>query len=179
VTRPKTAVATVAAVYAVIVAIVTLSWAPVEKHYPVGLLNGANVVRTYFPQGWAFFTRDPQLDRSTPFSLVDGEWIDVSRGRNAQPRFLLGLNRESRLSELDSSAILALVPEEYEWEECERGQSDEACIAGSTPLDVEAQRTDQPLCGDVAVILREPVPFAYGTRVDTMPGRVARLDISC
>ena len=65
------------------------------------------------------------------------------------------------------------------WEECATDQTDEQCLSAATVREVASVGRDLRLCGDVGIVRREPVPWAYREFSTRSVGVAVRLEVSC
>jgi antimicrobial peptide system SdpA family protein len=136
------------------------------------------------PQGWGFFTRDPQESRVLLFRSDDGEsWTPAGLGQNSQAKYFFGLSREPRVQGIELGHLRSGVPEEA-WVDCEARSTaecvDRAALVEGTAL-VENSDPTPTLCGRVVMVERAPVPWAWRDSVteDEMSGRASALDVAC
>jgi antimicrobial peptide system SdpA family protein len=133
----------------------------------------------WMPQGWAFFTAPPQSERRLPWVRVDGRWVSANAGPSATLRNAFGLRRGARLQNLEIEALVAKLPKSR-WTSC-RG-SVASCVDPITPsIHVRNDSRQPTLCGDVAVTVSKPVPWAWareGLHVD-MPQTAIRMIVEC
>lgn len=67
-------------------------------------------IRVFAPQGWAFFTRDPQEARVLPFvRSKSGAWRSANLGPFAQPRYAFGLDRKPRAQGVEIGLLLGML----------------------------------------------------------------------
>jgi len=132
----------------------------------------------FFPQGWAFFTRDPReaVDRA----YRPGAPLVPLLYANSSPRNLLGLGRGARTLNVELAALLHELPASA-WQSCDAPL--ERCVEARAGGRVAiVNRFPEPrICGDVVVERQPPVPWAWGRAIDEthMPSKVARLDVRC
>jgi len=128
------------------------------------------------PQFWGYFAA-PLQDRMELFRLRGGSWVrtDVPLG---SPQNLFGLRRGPVLHSSELRALLRDAPLEWSEAAVRDGEIPEATPAGVTVRNLA--RTPQ-LCGDVLVVERTPVPWAWAGshRPVSMPVKYARLDVQC
>jgi len=132
------------------------------------------------PQGWAFFTRDPREAQVTPFVQDTlGNWRSARLAPYARPKYAFGLNRRPRAQGVELGILLALM-QRTQWHHCD---DDIAVCIGK--LSVDASVTNESpipsLCGYVALVWQEPLPWAWATVDDreTMPSEIVRLQVTC
>jgi antimicrobial peptide system SdpA family protein len=136
--------------------------------------------RTWAPEGWGFFTRDPREERVSFFVRdARGNWTSASLAPHARARNVFGLNRKSRAQGIEAGMLLTTIPES-DWTTCR--QSAEACLAAAPVVATMTNTSPQPtLCGEVGLLLRKPLPWAWTRSKSrlTMPARIARIHTSC
>lgn len=163
---------------AALLAIAAATWLPVGELLPASAQSNLRGVQQVLPQGWAFFTKSPRGDFYAAYRFDGGEWETANRGPNAQPRWAFGLNRESRLTEFDVQTALANAADDW-WQDCARTDTDTECLADSPSHAVTAYGHDLRLCGDVGLVRREAVPWAYREFQKRTDGSSLRLEITC
>jgi antimicrobial peptide system SdpA family protein len=137
------------------------------------------------PQGWKFFTKDPQEEAMMLF-VADGEgrFVPAATGPAPRPSTLFGLRREGRARGVEAGLLLGRVPQAA-WRECK--EAPETCLAAGgvseehPPVKV-ANPTPEPLiCGRAAFALQKPVPFAWARSKHpvTMPSRFVVMEVEC
>jgi antimicrobial peptide system SdpA family protein len=131
-----------------------------------------------FPQGWAFFTRDPR--EAVDWAYRPGPPLAPLLYPNASPRNLFGLSRGARALNVELAALLVDLPKSA-WRPCDDRL--ERCLAqdaGET-VAVLNRFAGRRICGALVVERQPPVPWAWGRGHDTvhMPSSVARLDVRC
>ena len=132
------------------------------------------------PQGWAFFTRDPREKHVIPF-IQDGSrnWRSGSLAPYFQWKYAFGLNRRPRAQGVELGILLALIPR-APWHQC---SDDIATCIRKLPVDAEV-RNESPipsLCGRVALVSQEPMPWAWASVGDRepVPSEIVSLQVSC
>lgn len=141
-------------------------------------------VRIIVPEGWGFFTRDPREPRIVPYTLnPQGEWQNANLGPHSQGRWIFGFDRRSRAQGVEIGTLFGDVPEAG-WTEC--GDDAEpldppTCLDLAEPISVHNPSESPSLCGTVALVAQEPIPWAWRDAIDTieMPSRVLLLDVAC
>src|SRR5215218_8664142 len=98
---------------------VWLSWACVAAYavhtvFPFNPLHlpGAKTIsaRTWIPEGWGFFTRDPREERLLLFRRTEGgAWVSASLGPAARRANFFGMNRYFRAQGIEVGLLLASV----------------------------------------------------------------------
>ena len=136
-------------------------------------------VTLLFPQGWAFFTRDPReaterIYRRTPAGLREVSYACSSR------RNLFGIRRDARAVHVELVHLLSRAPMQL-WRRCEGSAARCAAEVREPPISLGNGTPLQRLCGDLIIVRRPPVPWAWSgarRRID-MPGTVLSLRVRC
>jgi antimicrobial peptide system SdpA family protein len=131
------------------------------------------------PEGWKFFTKDPQAERLYFFRHEENAWHSASRGTNAEPSNFFGMSRDGRTQGMEAAVLMKNLPE-ASWKACDDTPS--SCLA--TDGDVVHVQNDLPLptlCGSIGLVLQKPVPWTWAklSHPVTMPSRVTRLEVKC
>jgi antimicrobial peptide system SdpA family protein len=136
-------------------------------------------VALLLPEGWKFFTRDPEEPRLRPYTLKYGSWLDASRGPSAAPKYAFGLNRLVRTQGVEMALLLSTVPDSA-WTPCTRDPVRCLPQVGSTAT-IRNPSPLPSLCGTIAFAKQKPVPWAWSNRSPpvVMPSRVLRLEVQC
>jgi len=134
--------------------------------------------RLWAPQGWKFFTRDPQEEQLLALVRVGAEYRPRDGALNASRENFFGASRRGRAAQADAGTLASLVPQTA-WHDCK--DSVEACLAGVEPMVVHSPVQRGFLCGDVALTMQKPVPWAWSrsSHPVRMPMRAARLEVQC
>lgn len=153
---------------------------PILPFNPIKL-PAESTMRTnlFIPEGWRFFTRNPQEEQPLAFSRQNGSWRSVMRGPNASAANLFGLDRAGRAQGLEMGLLMAEV-HKRSFIEC--NEEPILCLEQApSALSVRDASPDPTLCGTTGIVLRGPVPWAWarGTQSIFMPSRVARLEVRC
>jgi antimicrobial peptide system SdpA family protein len=144
-------------------------------------LPGANAVNRLVlaPQGWAFFTRSPREERQWVYGRDLDGWKRVMKGPHARLSNDLGLDRGSRAQGVEIAMLMSTAPSRA-WQACEGAVP--ACLARlPRGTDVRNPSPNPTLCGTVAIVQREPVPWAWlnSPAPVQMPSRLLPLEVSC
>lgn len=130
------------------------------------------------PQGWAFFTRDPQepVDRYYEPSAGGVRRIDEV---NTSRRNLYGLLKNTRISAIEFAALTSHVAK-GDWRPCSTSLAE--CVSGSTPeKTIVNPMLVQSVCGTLIVGRQPPVPWAWShlKRPFYVPSQVAMVNVRC
>lgn len=167
-----------AAAFFVVITYVVLSYMPTTAISLPLYAQARQVVHPIVPEGWAFFTRNPREERIYPYVLRDGHWVNVHSTPHAEPDHAFGLNRISRSQGVEVGELFGLVPS-GSWTSCESRDVDR-CLSAATPLLTTRNVSPDPtICGQVALIRQEPVPWAWARSATVMPMKYARMVVKC
>jgi antimicrobial peptide system SdpA family protein len=134
--------------------------------------------RLWAPQGWKFFTRDPQEPLLNSFVRDGDQWRPPEGALNASAPNYFGLSRAGRALHADEGVLAGFVPDSG-WHDCK--DTLESCVADVAPIVVKRDVPHPFFCGPVVLTLQKPVPWAWSrsARPVTMPLRAARLEVQC
>lgn len=137
-------------------------------------------VRSWLPQGWGLFTKDPRQERMFMFGRQDdGRWNSLSLAPLARASNAFGLNRASRAQGVEADRLFVKLANK-DWRACQ--DEPVRCLEMASVVATLHNVSPRPtLCGDVGLVLQPPVPWAWsrsGSKI-VMPSRVARLKVGC
>jgi hypothetical protein len=128
------------------------------------------------PQFWGYFAA-PLQDRFELFRLRNGAWVKADFPLSS-PRNLFGLRRGPVLHGSELRNLLSTAPLHWEEATVRDGELPEVAAPG---VSVRNLSRHPQLCGDVLVLERTPVPWAWAAshRPVSMPAKYARMDVQC
>jgi antimicrobial peptide system SdpA family protein len=144
--------------------------------------NSVRVVM-WLPQGWKFFTRSPREERYEALALTpEGGWTRAVSWPNARAANLFGLSRRGRAQSVEVGLLEGAAQSKSDkplWQSCDAKV--EECLAKMSPIEVDNTTPQPAVCGEVALIKRPPIPWAWtkSTRKVEMPAKVLRLKVRC
>lgn len=129
----------------------------------------------WFPQRWEFYSRDA---RSDLFLAYNKDGSLAANWPNSSVKNVFGIYRYGRSQGVELGLLSQIVPEES-YIECESGYAN--CTESLTSHKVVNPLEYPTICGQVDIVLEEPIPWAWSKNKDmiNMPSKIARLDISC
>ncbi len=136
-------------------------------------------VTVFLPQGWGFFTRDPREDDYDVLAFDGRHWRTRFGHPNFQWSLLLGWSRAARAQSVEFGLLSGSLDQDA-WVDCTQSVDDCA-----RDLDVQQTlRNASPrptLCGEVIVMTRPPVPWAWARSAHaiTMPSKLLKVDLQC
>jgi antimicrobial peptide system SdpA family protein len=136
-------------------------------------------IRTFIPEGWAFFTKSPRERQFEVFVEQGGRWGPALQTPVARPVNWFGLNRAARAQGVELGLLLQHVPESA-WSPCS-GADQECLRTRASELEIPNLSPRQRLCGRIGVVLREPVPWAWRSSRNRvhMPALTAHFTVQC
>ncbi|HEY8088868.1 MAG TPA: SdpA family antimicrobial peptide system protein [Polyangiaceae bacterium] len=131
------------------------------------------------PEGWKFFTRNPQEPQIRPYVLEGGAWVTASLLPNSRARNLLGIDRSGRAQSVELGLLSESIPSSA-WIACDEAPLvclDRAPVAATIHNDFP----NASVCGAVGLVSQPPVPWAWARSSDhlDMPSRVVRVEVPC
>lgn len=139
-------------------------------------------MRRVLPQGWAFFTRDPQEPQTHVYVHGGDDWEAIPHPAPNAVRSLFGINRSARFYDHEVGMVMAAVPLD-EWVDCGSGDHVQ-CLRSLTPVpDLVVDNSFDPpqLCGTLGLVQQEPIPWAWREDAESvqMPLAAAVVEVSC
>ncbi len=132
------------------------------------------------PEGWGFFTRNPQEEAMLLFVRGrDGQWTSASIGPGGMPKNAFGLNRANRAQSAEAGLLVSKIPQKA-FQPCRNQPS--VCLEQAPVAMSLNDLTPRPtLCGQIGIVMRKPIPWAWSGSRDSiiMPSRVARINVGC
>lgn len=149
---------------------------------PAPLMISASLrsnVMSFMPEGFAFFTRDPQEPDLAAYERQGNRWIDTSPPVLAEPSNWLGLSRSSRAHGIEIGLLMQSLPSNA-WVSC--ADVPISCFGRLPPETVVVNESARPsICGEVGLVRQPPIPYAFARtgRQSIMPSLVAHLQVTC
>jgi antimicrobial peptide system SdpA family protein len=133
----------------------------------------------FLPEGWAFFTRSPRESDLVSYTRDgSGAWRLALLAPHSEFRNVLGFARASRAQGVEMGTLTGILRKD-DWRECRSPVAE--CLERAPALAATNVSPVPSLCGDVGLVRRPPVPWAWSGsgREITMPGTVVRLEVAC
>ncbi len=136
--------------------------------------NKSQVIFTFIPQGWGFFTRDARELRTLVYSK-QGDELNLVNGSASTASELFGLSRESRRENIELGQLISVLPDSIwmncpskKWQDCE-----------SAPYQIQSPFKNPKFNGEYVLIRTEPVPWAWSSRYASiqMPFSICHIDV--
>lgn len=137
-------------------------------------------VNLLMPQGWKFFTRNPREEDLKIFKKDgDDKWSDALIGPNGSAGNYFGLKRDMRAQGIEMGILMASLDKDI-WQTC--AEKPEICVS-SAPIRAELENVDKnpTLCGELGLVLQEPVPWAWSRakKEVIIPSKFVRISVLC
>jgi antimicrobial peptide system SdpA family protein len=139
-----------------------------------------SIIKTFFPQGWAFFTRSPRESQTQLFVLdtIENTWKKVNQ-QHAQMGTFWGASKKMTKFSYELKDIFQQIPENF-YIDCKTNIQ-----IGKTPCIPESiQETysnlDHPILqGEYLVVIQAIVPWPWSKHIEEvqMPSKVARIKV--
>jgi len=136
-------------------------------------------IQLLLPEGWKFFTRDPQDEDLLVLKPAGGAWAAPDNTSNGEAANFFGAARTGRAMFVEAGLLTANVPD-WAWKECKEEPTHCLDRLGPALSVVNPNRRPQ-LCGTVGLARLKPVPWAWASSAHpvVMPSRVLRIEVQC
>ncbi len=138
----------------------------------------ALTLRSLFPEGFGFFSRNPQEEFPLLYKEINDSIVLLTK-TNSSAVNLFGLKRTQRSIFVELGSIVNEISDE-EWSKCTSSLND--CKNSKTIKIFEILNKNQKanLCGTYFVSTKKPIPWAWrNTFKGEMPQRFVKLIIRC
>lgn len=166
---------TAIALFTLVVVAVVVSAIPASRYLPAELTRASNALSVALPQGWAFFTKDPTEAEVHAYVERDGIWVPIESAQNIADS--VGITRHNRAVSAQVATLVASL--DVEDAECDSDANLQECASAAPRTQQSFDDNRPPVCEPLLLRTMKPVPFAYGTRVGTMPSSVTVVNIEC
>jgi len=147
-------------------------------HNPVHPPMAARIVQlSLMPEGWGFFTRNPREPARVAYAITARGLIKLTFA-NTSLRNLLGISRSARACDAELAALLVPILKPS-WSKCTGDPEDFSNWVKLRSLTVKNWSGTQFIGGDILVIERPPIPWAWSSSHSRvfMPSRLVRLHV--
>lgn len=133
--------------------------------------------RAWAPQGWNFFTRAAREPDLAVLRHDGSVWRAVPLGLNSSAETWFGVKRQARARGIEAGLILFAV-KDRRWTSCNDAPVE--CVTRAPLMGEVPNATPVPtLCGELALVRQEPVPWAWNRSAVIMPSNVMRVIVRC
>ena len=140
--------------------------------------------RSFLPEGWGFFTRDPREPDVVPMKHVPGQgWVPAIQGSNVDPAYAFGFSRSHRGAFVELGQLVTGLSKQgdLKWTPC-TDRPPAACLADARAASVlDSYAGPRTLCGSIGLVEVEAVPWAWAHSVGSrnIVKRALRLTVTC
>lgn len=140
----------------------------VAAAFPANVLKPSNsealtIVSKLAPQGWAFFTKDPQDVELVAYQPTAEGLRSLQTTPQSRVENIWGLTRTQRAQ----GPEIAALSNQLTWVECVPGEVTEACVDATASFETVTTPIPHPsLCGRVIVAQEKPVAWSFREFVD-------------
>jgi len=148
--------------------------------------DSRQVVQTFLPEQWAFFTKSPREAVLLPFAYSErDEWSSISEYPHSRAAHAFGWDRKSRAQGIEIGLVYSGM-KASDWVVCSDIDSVFECLGRETSASksdwptVNNPSPDPTLCGTVALSSVQPDPWAW--RSQGLSGEqisVSIVDVKC
>ncbi len=135
--------------------------------------------RALLPEGFSFFTRNPREPQIVAYQY-SGQHLEQLTIQNASLTNMMGILKTSRAQNIETGYLLSLIKGE-DWSSCKSSLLNCLTFNYSPIIEMKSKYKKPLLCGDIVLVVRKPVPWAWADNfdVDKMPLEFVRLYIFC
>ncbi|WP_210366016.1 SdpA family antimicrobial peptide system protein [Bacillus sp. REN3] len=135
------------------------------------------LIRTVYPQGWGFYSKDPRGDMFNVYNISNEE--PAVNWPNNKISNVFGLYRYGRAQGTEMGLLTAQI-QEGDWDKCTKDPRD--CLSDSTKTVSIQSTTPKPtLCGELGIASAQPIPWAWADYADDInsTSKIVRVNVSC
>jgi len=134
-----------------------------------------NIIQSYIPQSWGFFSIDPTEEELNVYSLEDEDKLVWPNNRIKN---IFGLSRYGRAQGTEIGLLQSEISTE-EWSSCE--DDPVSCLLDEPKIHITNTTPKPTLCGDIGIAMETAIPWSWSKNADqiNMPSKVVRMSIQC
>lgn len=133
-------------------------------------------MRTFVPEGWAFFTKTPRDPALLVYDRASGRALNAPL---LSERPLLNVTRLARAQGVELGLIMGAV-HNATWAPCVAALQDCFSEAQGPPTRVRNSATVKSVCGEVWLVQRRRLPWSYRQlKPEDMPSLILPLSVAC
>lgn len=138
--------------------------------------NSKKYVKALFPQGWEFFTINPQLEKTRVYEYHNKEMKELNL-LNASSKNFLGITRLARIKNIEVSFLINQV-DTTAWINCKSKLDFQNVIDTSTPVKIYNSTNLHYMQGIYIVQKSKPIPFAWSKNEKIfMPCKTVKIEV--
>lgn len=158
----------------------------VVTYLPYNPLTPSPKARLYLmailPEGWGFFTKNPQDEQIFIFERQKGEWLSILKTPNSSMNNLFGIKRDARSQGSEYGILLNELAhiDSVRWEYYEN-KSLSTCLQSTnlSAFQLDNNVKNPTICGEIIILRQKPIPWAWAKHSVEMPIHAIRLTIRC
>lgn len=133
---------------------------------------------SFFPQGWAFFTKDPREPQSQLFKLENNKWQRVEHYQSSMKNYL-GMNKGSTRINYELISIYSLIKKTEYSDSYSNIQIGWIENIPTKVIYIKNSFDNPRLRGEYALVIQKIVPWAWSKNLNNeqMPCKIAHLKI--
>ncbi len=144
-------------------------------------LKTSSAIRYLIPEGWSFFTRDPQ-EHQTSIYRIEGEEMILVNTPNSSTSNSFGISKRLRAINIEIGILLTAISG-LKWSACNESELRLCSNKLSKKGVIESLVNENPypiLCGEFFLAKSKPIPWAWSkSMTERMPTEVLRIKIEC
>lgn len=133
-------------------------------------------VASLIPQGWAFFTKDPQEAELVTYRASAEDQYRPVMVRNERSWMTFNFSRYGRFQAREYGFIAESIPKDL-WIECKKDF--EKCVKESKTYQYHNRTVIRSFCGSYLFSMEPPVPWAWSKREVFMPRKIVKVHSVC
>lgn len=163
------------------VAFMILSWSVPYNSARIRIPYESKVIGKFIlPQGWSFFTRDPQEDQLLLYKKGEGGY-SIENIRNTSYRNGFGTKKLFIVQSIELGTLAQKIGPK-DWVKCSGNK--EACFSRLDSLPIVAIKNDminKVICGEYFMVRTPPVPWAWAQQEKeiSMDSEIVKVEVQC
>lgn len=160
--------------------IITVFFTSIQFNPIQNKLDSKRIVYSIVPQGWAFFTRNPREAQVLLYEIKDNKPQKINHLHSSGCN-LMGLNRRSSVYISEIQLVRAELSDslfsDTEW----NYQNSSLGYIPEKQYIVRNKVSNPLLCGEYLLVLQQPIPWAWSSKIKTMkmPAKIIRIKLIC
>ncbi len=149
-----------------------------QEKYKIG-------IKMFFPQGWAFFTKDPMNEQIDAYQIRNNNELNKLTIKNTDRKNYYGLRRESRLQGIEIGKLCEQIDAE-DWIEIKSGFKSMPLVfkkeyTKKNQGEIVNIRVNPTICGNVLLHIYKPIPWAWvrGSNTIFPPCKIYKTYVRC
>lgn len=134
-----------------------------------------NIIQSFIPQSWGFFSIDPTEEELNVYSLEDDDKLIWPNNRIKN---IFGLSRYGRAQGTEIGLLQSEISPE-KWSNCE--EDPVSCLLDEPKIHITNKTPKPTLCGEIGIAMETATPWSWSKDADqiNMPSKVVRMSVQC